>query len=90
MRRLISADARLFRLFDAAAKAGRARSFSKWAVATLSREASAELERIGIEWSYAQGRPLDARRRLDRNVLQSAAGVRAARARVLQPTKGKK
>jgi len=92
VRRLVSADARLFRLFDAAAKAGRARSFSRWAIATLSREAAAELERIGIEWSYAHGRPLDARNKLDRNVLQVASGIRAARARVLQTTKkrGKK
>jgi hypothetical protein len=90
-RRLISADARLFRLFDAATRAGRARSFSRWAVAVLVREGAAELERIGIDWSYAKGRPLDARRKLDRNVLKSAAGIRAARARVMKPRKkGKK
>ncbi len=85
-RRLISADANLFKLFDAATRATQFRSFSKWAVFGLASKARAELQAIGVEWNSAQGRPLDVSRKGDRNVME-LSGIRAARERVLQKPK---
>jgi hypothetical protein len=85
-RRLISADARLFRLFDAATRATQFRSFSKWAVFVLAGKARAELQAVGLDWSNTQGRPLDVSRKGDRNVMD-LSGIRAARERVLKKPK---
>jgi hypothetical protein len=84
-RRLITARAQAFALFDAAFREARARSFSKWAVRVLERAATEELERAGVPWSHAQGRPLDLKRKGDRNVWELSGGATTRSKRISAP-----